>query len=54
MFFFKRKKIMAADFFKNSVWSLNSEFLSSTLYLLYLICPIFTCVDPDPYSEYGL
>ena len=25
---------------------------STILHLLPLICPIFTCVDPDPYSEY--
>ena len=31
---------------------MNSEFLSSTLHLLPLIYPIFTCVDPDPYLEY--
>ena len=25
--------------------------MSSTLHLLPLIYPLFTCVDPDPYSE---
>ena len=28
-------------------------FLSFILHLLLLIFPIFTCVDPDLYSEYG-
>ena len=31
-------------------WMVN--FLSSILHLLPLNYPIFTCVDPDPYSEY--
>ena len=36
-----------------SVESLNGEFLFSSLHLLPHIYPIFTCVDTDPYSEYG-
>ena len=32
---------------------MNGEILSSVLTNLPLICPILTCVDPDPYSEYG-
>ena len=35
-----------------SVESLNREFLSSILHIIPQIYPIFTCVDPDPYSEY--
>ena len=35
------------------VESLNGKFLSSILHLFPLFYPIFTYVDPDPYSEYG-
>ena len=34
-----------------SLWMLN--LLSSILHLLPLIYPIFSCIDPDPYLEYG-
>ena len=33
--------------------SLNGKFLSSMLHFLPLIYPIFTCLDPDSYSDYG-
>ena len=33
--------------------SLNVELFSSILNLLPQMYPIFTCVDPDPYSDYG-
>ena len=36
-----------------SAESLNGEFMTSILHPLSLIYPLFTCVDPDPYSECG-
>ena len=36
-----------------SVESLNGELMSSIIHVLPLIFSIFTCLDPDPYSEYG-
>ena len=33
--------------------SLNGEFISEILHLLPLFHLIFTCLDPDPYWEYG-
>ena len=39
--------------FLESVGSMFGEFSSSILHLLPLIYPVFTCVDLDPYWEYG-
>ena len=47
-FFYKDKNMALEEIFL-SVGSLNAgEFLSSTIHLLPLIYPFFTCVDPDP------
>ena len=40
-------------FIDNWVPTLNGEFLSSILHFMPLIYPVFACVDPDQYSEYG-
>ena len=36
-----------------SQFSLLIVLMSKILHLLSLFYPIFTCVDPDPYSKYG-
>ena len=47
------KKVMSPE----EIFSqfLNCEFMSKIFHLLplFYFYPIFTCVDPDPYSEYG-
>ena len=53
MCFLAIKKVMTPEEIFLSVESLNGEFLFSSLHLLPYIYPIFTCVDTDPYSEYG-
>ena len=46
-----------SNFYSVLVWSPNGEFLSSLFHLLSRTYPIFkrifSCVDSDPYSQYG-
>ena len=50
----KNKKFLSKKYiFLNCKNQMSPEEIFSQLSLLPLFCPIFACVDPVPYSEYG-